>query len=49
MTLMKKQRINLNLVYDHNPQAFMENCSKFVQEISNGDVSNLNIFLSELK
>jgi len=49
LTLMKRQRINLNLVFDHNPEAFFEHCSKFVQEISSGDVSNLNIFLSELQ
>ena len=46
---MKKQRINLNLLYDHDPRAFLQHCCKFVEEISSGDVSNLNIFLSELQ
>jgi len=47
--LMKKQRINLNLFYDHDPQHFLAHCDKFVVQISSKDVSNLNLFLGELQ
>lgn len=45
--LMRKQRINLNLIYDHDPVAFIENAHKFVNDIDNP--SWLSLFLSELK
>ncbi|KOX68903.1 Elongator complex protein 1 [Melipona quadrifasciata] len=44
--LMRRQRINLNLIYDHNPEKFIENANKFVNQISK--VSWLSLFLSEL-
>jgi len=47
--LMKKQRINLNLLYDHNPSAFIEHCSQFVEQVSCVDVASLNLFLGELQ
>ncbi|KAK4012972.1 hypothetical protein OUZ56_025220 [Daphnia magna] len=47
--LMKKQRINLNLLYDHNPSAFLEHCLQFVEQVSSVDVANLNLFLGELQ
>ena len=46
---MKKQRINLNLLYDHDPIAFLEHCAEFVQQVSCFDVANLNLFLGELQ
>ncbi|XP_043471428.1 putative elongator complex protein 1 [Leptopilina heterotoma] len=45
--LMRKQRINLNLLYDHNPNLFTENAKLFVDNIDNP--SWLSLFLSELK
>ncbi|XP_058806417.1 putative elongator complex protein 1 [Phymastichus coffea] len=45
--LMRKQRIDLNLLYDHNPQSFVANVEKFVTDISNSNW--MSLFLSELK
>ncbi|XP_029166752.1 putative elongator complex protein 1 isoform X2 [Nylanderia fulva] len=45
--IMKKQRINLNLIYDHDPKLFMDNAEKFVEEITNS--GSLSLFLSELQ
>lgn len=45
--MMRKQRINLNLIYDHDPVAFMENVKKFVDDIENP--AWLSLFLSELQ
>lgn len=42
--LMRKQRINLNLMYDHDPEKFMNNCDKLV----NIDNMWLNLFLADL-
>lgn len=44
--LMKVHRINLNLLCDHNVQAFLDNLPKFVHEI--GDTTSLNLFIAEL-
>lgn len=44
---MRKQRINLNLLYDHNPNLFMQNATQFINDIDNA--SWLSLFLSELK
>ncbi|KAF9432452.1 hypothetical protein BGZ76_010790 [Entomortierella beljakovae] len=43
----RKHRIDLNLLYDHNPKAFMENVAEFVKQIK--EVDHLNLFLSFLK
>lgn len=45
--VMRKQRINLNLIHDHNPQLFMDNAAKFVEEIGNSNW--LSLFLTELQ
>ncbi|KAL6440916.1 hypothetical protein ACFW04_003370 [Cataglyphis niger] len=45
--IMKKQRINLNLIYDHDPKLFMDNAEKFVEEIAKPNW--LSLFLSELQ
>lgn len=45
--IMRKQRINLNLIYDHNPQLFVHNAEKFVEDIVNPNW--LSLFLSELQ
>lgn len=44
--LMRKQRINLNLIYDHNPEMFVENVNVFINNISN--TNWLSLFISEL-
>ncbi|OXU28995.1 hypothetical protein TSAR_015024 [Trichomalopsis sarcophagae] len=45
--LMRKQRIDLNLLYDHNPQSFIEHAEKFVQDVKNANW--LSLFLTDLK
>lgn len=48
--IMTKQRINLNLIYDHNPQLFLDNVEKFIEDIIQHKKLNLlNLFLSELQ
>ncbi|KYM98961.1 Elongator complex protein 1 [Cyphomyrmex costatus] len=50
LDIMTKQRINLNLIYDHNPQLFIDNVEKFVEDIVQYKKLNwLNLFLSELE
>ncbi|NWI65046.1 ELP1 protein, partial [Todus mexicanus] len=49
---MRKLRINLNLLYDHNPQAsmphyvFLENTETFIRQIDS--VNYINLFFTEL-
>lgn len=45
--LMRKQRINLNLIFDHNPKKFIANIDTFLHSIKNN--SWLNLFLSDLE
>lgn len=45
--LMRKQRINLNLIFDHDPQKFMEYNDVFLESIKNN--SWLSLFLSDLE
>lgn len=44
--MMRKHRINMNLLYDHNPQLFLDNVTQFVQQLLT--VGGLDLFLSEL-
>ncbi|KAK3526535.1 hypothetical protein QTP70_030761 [Hemibagrus guttatus] len=44
---MRKLRINLNLIYDHNPSAFLKNAELFLKQIAS--VNYINLFLTELK
>ncbi|NXG38342.1 ELP1 protein, partial [Dromaius novaehollandiae] len=50
---MRKLRINLNLLYDHNPKAsmptsvFLENVETFIRQIDS--VNYINLFFTELK
>ncbi|XP_045886110.1 elongator complex protein 1 [Micropterus dolomieu] len=44
---MKKLRINLNLIYDHNPKAFLENMETFITQLDS--INHINLFLTELK
>ncbi|KAF9189964.1 hypothetical protein BGZ51_008686 [Haplosporangium sp. Z 767] len=43
----RKHRIDLNILYDHNPKVFMENVSEFVKQVK--EVDYLNLFLSFLR
>ena len=43
---MRRQRVNLNLLYDHSPQMFMDNLEKLVRDNAKND--RLVLFLSEL-
>ncbi|KAM3965504.1 elongator complex protein 1 [Aphomia sociella] len=45
--LMRKQRINLNLLYDHNPEKFINDIDVFLESIKNN--SWLSLFLSDLE
>ncbi|XP_074877945.1 elongator complex protein 1 isoform X2 [Buteo buteo] len=44
---MRKLRINLNLLYDHNPKVFLENAETFIRQIDS--VNSINLFFTELK
>ncbi|XP_028315057.1 elongator complex protein 1 isoform X2 [Gouania willdenowi] len=44
---MKKLRINLNFIYDHNPKVFLENVEAFVTQLSS--INHINLFITELK
>ncbi|KAM9850335.1 elongator complex protein 1 [Aulostomus maculatus] len=44
---MRKLRINLNLIYDHNPKVFLENRETFITQLRS--INNINLFLTELK
>ncbi|XP_073676235.1 elongator complex protein 1 [Garra rufa] len=44
---MRKLRINLNLIYDHNPTVFLDNIEMFLKQIDS--ISYINLFLTELK
>ena len=44
--LVRKHRINMNLLHDHNPAAFLDNIDSFVRQIDS--VSYVNLFLTGL-
>ncbi|XP_041513450.1 elongator complex protein 1 [Microtus oregoni] len=44
---MRKLRINLNLIHDHNPEVFLGNVEAFIKQIDS--VNHINLFLTELK
>ena len=44
--LARTHRMNLNLLVDHNREAFLASCDQFVAQINNND--HLNIFLADL-
>ncbi|KAF9363866.1 hypothetical protein BGX34_003149 [Mortierella sp. NVP85] len=43
----RKHRIDLNILYDHDPKVFMENVAEFVKQVK--EVDHLNLFLSFLR
>ncbi|XP_058022152.1 elongator complex protein 1 isoform X3 [Ahaetulla prasina] len=44
---MRKLRVNLNLLYDHNPKVFLNHVERFIKQIDS--VNYINLFLTELK
>ncbi|XP_074530734.1 elongator complex protein 1 [Halichoeres trimaculatus] len=44
---MRKLRINLNFIYDHNPKVFLENIETFITQLSS--INHINLFLTELR
>ncbi|XP_062281741.1 elongator complex protein 1 [Scomber scombrus] len=44
---MRKLRINLNLIYDHNPKVFLETIIAFITQLNS--INHINLFLTELK
>ena len=46
MTILRKQRINLNVIVDHDPGLFKNNVGKFLEDIPNGD--KLCVFIADL-
>lgn len=46
-TAMRRHRINLNLIHDHNPKLFLENLTTFVNHVES--VNFINLFLTDLK
>jgi len=45
--ILRKERINLNVLVDHDPALFLANIGKFVEEISNAQW--LSLFVSDLQ
>ncbi len=43
---MRKHRINMNIVFDHNPDAFLAHLAEFVSKVDSPAL--LNLFLTEL-
>lgn len=46
-TAMRRNRINLNLLYDHNPVQFKANLPEFIQQIDSVDF--INLFIADLR
>ena len=47
MILMRKHRINMNLIFDHNPKVFLDNVTVFVQQVES--VNNISLFITDLQ
>ncbi|XP_030050201.1 LOW QUALITY PROTEIN: elongator complex protein 1 [Microcaecilia unicolor] len=44
---MRKLRVNLSFIHDHNPKVFLDNVEAFIKQIDS--VNYINLFLTELK
>lgn len=42
----RKYRIDMNIIFDHNPEAFLKNAKRFVEDVNNPD--HINLFVSTL-
>jgi elongator complex protein 1 len=47
VVICRKYILDMNLIYDHNPQQFLQHANEFVEKVANADY--LNLFLSELR
>lgn len=45
--LLRQHKIDINLIYDVNPEKFMQNIGKFVKEVK--QVDYLDLFINSLK
>lgn len=43
----RTQRVDMNILYDHRPEQFLENVGVFLQQVK--DAANIDLFLSTLK
>ncbi|KAF7517977.1 hypothetical protein G7054_g13637 [Neopestalotiopsis clavispora] len=46
-TYARTQRVDMNILYDHKPQQFLENVSLFLQQLD--DITYVDLFLSALR
>ena len=46
-TYCRTQRVDMNILYDHNPQQFLANVGLFLDQL--GDATYIDLFLSSLK
>ncbi len=44
--MLRQHKIDINLLYDVNPEKFMENIAKFVKEVP--QVDHQNLFINSL-
>ena len=44
--MLRQHKIDINLIYDVNPEQFMANIAKFVEEVK--QVDYLNLFINSL-
>lgn len=44
---MRKHRVNMNILNDHNPKKFLDNLTHFVRQVDN--VNLINLFITELR
>ncbi|KAE9553077.1 hypothetical protein FO519_003710 [Halicephalobus sp. NKZ332] len=42
--LMKRQRVDMNLLYDHDPESFKRNIKKFIELVDDAELLNLFVF-----
>jgi len=42
--LMKRQRVDMNLIYDHDPEKFKQNTKKFIDLVDDAELLNLFVF-----
>jgi elongator complex protein 1 len=43
----RTQRVDMNILYDHRPEQFLENVGLFLEQVK--DPANIDLFLSTLK
>ncbi len=43
----RAQRVDMNILYDHKPEQFLENVRRFLEQL--GDVPHIDLFLSSLR